>query len=146
MTAMQEATSGMQPATDLHEATRADLEALLHRSTALRFACVGTADGRLFAHAARDPGFGGERVAAMTSSMIALGESFAKDALHGRCDYSVISTGVGAIIVVRILHANKGFMLSVGSDRTEVLASTLRSALDAAERISKLLGHPATAV
>ena len=145
MTTMQGVVVGAGPADDLRQAAKADLEALLERSRALRFACVGTADGRLFAQAAREPGFGGERIAAMTSSMLALGESFAKDALHARCDYSVISTGAGAIVVVRIAHHTKGYMLSVGSDRTEVLASTLRSALDAADRLSRLLGHPLAA-
>lgn len=123
----------------VREVVHRDLEELLNRSGALRFACVGTADGRLFAHAARDPEFIGERIAAMTSSMLALGESFAKDALQARCDYSVISTAAGAIIVVRIQHPKHGYMLSVGSDRSEVLASTLRAALDSSERIAAIL-------
>ena len=130
---------------ELDERVRAevgsDLEALLGRSPALRFACVGTADGRLFAQATRDGRTGGERIAAMTSSMLALGESFAKDALRGRCEYSVVSTHVGSIVVVRVPHRGRSYMLSVGSDGSEVLASTLRAALDASERIAAIVGR-----
>ncbi len=113
----------------------AELEALMKRSPALRFACVGTADGRLFAKAGSGSG---DRLAAMTSSMLALGESFARDALGGRCDYSVAATPVGSIVIVRVPHPGSGYMLSVGSDGTEVLASTLRAALDSAGRIAAI--------
>jgi predicted regulator of Ras-like GTPase activity (Roadblock/LC7/MglB family) len=128
------------PAERLRLDVRADLEALVRRSPALRFACVGTADGRLFAQVGRDGAVGGERIAAMTSSMLALGESFAKDALRGRCEYSIVSTQVGSIVVVRVPHRARGYMLSVGSDGSEVLASTLRAALDSAERIAAIIG------
>ena len=101
----------------------ADLESLLRRAPALKFACVGSADGRLLASVGAGSG---DRLAAMTSSMLALGESFARDALGGRCDYAVISTSVGAIVIVRLPHQGTGYMLSIGSDGTEVLASTLR--------------------
>jgi predicted regulator of Ras-like GTPase activity (Roadblock/LC7/MglB family) len=113
-----------------------DLEALMKRSPALRFACVGTADGRLFA---KTGGGSGDRLAAMTSSMLALGESFARDALGGRCDYSIVSTPIGSIVIVRVPHQGSGYMLSVGSDGTEVLASTLRTALDSAGRIASIV-------
>ena len=113
-----------------------DLENLMKRSPALRFACVGTADGRLLAKAG---GGHGDRLAAMTSSTLALGESFARDALGGRCDYSVVATSVGSIIIVRVPHPGTGYMLSVGSDGTEVLASTLRAALDCAGRIASIV-------
>ena len=113
-----------------------ELDALMKRSPALRFACVGTADGRLFAKAGSGSG---DRFAAMTSSMLALGESFARDAFGGRCDYSVVSTPIGSIVIVRVPHQGSGYMLSVGSDGTEVLASTLRAALDSAGRIASIV-------
>ena len=119
----------------------ADLGALLQRAPALRFACVGTADGRSFAYTDRNGSAGGERIAAMTSSMLALGESFAKDALRGFCEYSIVATPVGAIVVVRVPHRGRGYVLSVGSDSTEVLASTLRAALDGADRIGALIAN-----
>lgn len=128
------------PGERLRLEVRADLEGLVRRSPALHFACVGTADGRLFADVRRDGAASGERIAAMTSSMLALGESFAKDALRGRCEYSVVSTEVGSIVVVRVPHHGRGYMLSVGSDGSEVLASTLRAALDSAERIAAIIG------
>ena len=122
---------------------RACLDALLQRAPALRFACVGTADGRLLAHASRDGAAGGERIAAMTSSMLALAESFARDALQGRCNYSVVSTPAGSIVVVRVPHRARAYMFSAGSDGSEVLASTLRAALDAAGKIAAIAGQAA---
>ena len=104
----------------------------------MKFACVGSADGRLLASAGAGSG---DRLAAMTSSMLALGESFARDALGGRCDYAAISTSAGAIVIVRLPHQGTGYMLSIGSDGTEVLASTLRAALDTAGRIATILAR-----
>lgn len=127
------------------EATRAHAQALLEdvlkRSGSLRFACFGTADGRLFAAASAEAHSTGERVAAMTSSLLALSESFAKDALRSTCTHSVVSTQHGAIVVVRVPHAGRGYMLSLGSDGSEVMALTLRTALDAADRLAHVLGR-----
>lgn len=118
----------------------ADLESLLRRAPALKFACVGSADGRLLASVGSG---NGNRLAAMTSSMLALGESFARDALGSRCDYAVVSTSAGAIVIVRLPHQGTGYMLSIGSDGSEVLASTLRAALDTAARIAAILARNA---
>jgi predicted regulator of Ras-like GTPase activity (Roadblock/LC7/MglB family) len=118
----------------------ADLESLLRRAPALKFACVGSADGRLLASVGSG---NGNRLAAMTSSMLALGESCARDALGSRCDYAVVSTSAGAIVIVRLPHQGTGYMLSIGSDGSEVLASTLRAALDTAARIAAILARNA---
>jgi predicted regulator of Ras-like GTPase activity (Roadblock/LC7/MglB family) len=118
---------------------KSSLKSLLERSPALRFACLGTADGRTFAHAAIEGVTGPERIAAMTSSILALSESFAKDALRGNCNYSVVSTQHGSIIVVRVPVTRGSFMLSVGSDGSELVALTLRAALDEAERLVAIL-------
>jgi uncharacterized protein len=117
------------------------IEALVRRAGGLRFACVSTADGRLFAYSGEGtPREAGVRIAAMTSSMLALGETFAKEAFRGRCDYTVVSTTMGSIIVIRIPTQRSSYILSVSSDGSEVLASTLRVALDTADRISKIVG------
>ncbi len=125
-------------------AVRADLDALLARAPALRFACVCTSDGRLLTCASTDDRLQGERLAAMTSSTLALCESFSKEALRSHCDYSVISTASGAIVVVRVPHAARRYMLSIAADDSQILASTLRSALDTAARIAAIV-EPATA-
>jgi len=117
------------------------LAVLLDRSDALRFACVGTADGRVLANAARANAHStGDRIAAMTSSLVALSESFSKDALRSHCTHSVVSTGHGAIVVVRVPEPARGYVLSVASDGSELMALTLRSALDGADRLAQIIG------
>lgn len=121
------------------------LQRLLQSSNALRFGCLGTADGRLLASVDADAQSSGERIAAMTSSLLALSESFAKDALRSHCSYSVIAADHGSIVVARVPHVGRGYMLSVGSDGSEVLALTLRASLDAAERLAVIIAEATAA-
>jgi uncharacterized protein len=137
----QNATQHAESLKAQRSAVHTHIEALVRRSGGLRFACVSTADGRLFAYAGEGtPRETGVRIAAMTSSMLALGETFAKEAFRGRCDYSVISTTMGSIIVIRIPTQRSSYILSISSDGSEVLATTLRVALDSADRISTIVG------
>lgn len=143
----QRKPDGLRPASSemLRVQTVECLELLLKRSSALRFACLGTADGRLLASVNADAQSNGERIAAMTSSLLALSESFAKDALRGHCNYSVVATDHGSIVVVRVPHVGRGYMLSVGADGSELMALTLRAALDTAERLSRIIADASAA-
>jgi predicted regulator of Ras-like GTPase activity (Roadblock/LC7/MglB family) len=144
---MQRRTDGLRHASSetLRLQARECLERLLQHATALRFACLGTADGRLLASVDADARSTGERIAAMTSSLLALSESFAKDALRSHCNYSVVATEHGSIVVVRVPHVGRGYMLSVGSDGSELMALTLRAALDAAERLAVIIADASAA-
>lgn len=117
------------------ERCSARLDELLAQSSALIFACIGTADGRLVAARRGD----GARTAAMTSSLLALSESFAKEALRSPCMYSTIVTRHGCIVTVRIPSDRRSHVLSVGADATETLAMVLRHALDAAAQLAEII-------
>jgi len=117
--------------------SQAILERLLDRSLALKFASLSTVDGRSFAQAsARDDDAAAHRIAAMSSSLLALSESFAREALRGNSSFTTISTEHGAIVVVRVPTRKRNHVLAIGSDASDVMALTLRYALDAAAEIS----------
>lgn len=120
------------------------LEEVLERQTALRFACLSLVDGRVVSHTTRDNGAIGARVAAMTSSTLALAEAFAQESMRGRCDHATFSTDEGAVVVVRVPATERIFTLSVGVDRSETLALALRIALDAAETLASRIDESAT--
>ena len=117
----------------------ASLRSLLGKSAAIRFACLGTVDGRSFSFAADDGSRSAQRLSAMTCSLLALAESFSKEALRGRCTHATISTEFGTIVVVRVPSRTKTFALSIGADATDVMASTLRYALDTAQALGALI-------
>ena len=115
------------------------LDGLLKKSTALRFACLGTVDGRSFSFAARGDSQSAQRLSAMTCSLLALAETLSKEALRGRCTHATISTEFGAIVVVRVPSRSRTFALSIGADAADVLATTLRYALDTADTVAALI-------
>lgn len=121
---------------ELSGTIRTHFELLLQRNPALKFVCLCTADGVLVEHESINQSMQADRIAAMTSSALALSESFSKEALLAGCNYSVIYSDAGSIVMVRVPAKNGAYTLSVGSDSSAVLAATLRTALDTAQRIS----------
>lgn len=109
------------------------------RVPALRFACLSRVDGRAFAHAAARDKMAAASVSAITCSLLALAESFAKEALKAPCSYSAIATERGSIVLVRVPTRHRAFALSIGADESELMAMALRSALDTAESLARVL-------
>lgn len=103
-------------------------------------AVVGTADGRAYAHACK-PGqtIEAPRVAAIATSLLALSESFSKEALRSRAEYNSIATQHGTIVVVRVPSQAKAHVLCLWADQSENFAMTLRLALDSAARVAELI-------
>ena len=103
-------------------------------------AVVGTADGRAFAHACQ-PGRRMEpaRVAAIATSLLALSESFSKEALGSATQYNSIATQHGTIVVVRVPTRMRAHVLCLWADQSENFAMTLRLALDSATQIAALI-------
>ncbi len=130
-----------QPSPATAERCRGYLEKLLAQTSSISFACVGTADGRLFVSG--DAGNHAQRLAAMASSMLALSESFAKEALRSQCTHSTIVTHHGVIVTVRIPSRRRSYLLSMGADATDMMALVLRRALDASEQLAEILDSPA---
>jgi uncharacterized protein len=124
-------------------ACQAMLDVAMQRMPHLRMASLSTADGRPFALAAPATPMDAGRVAAMSSSLLALSESFSREALRGTCRYSLISTDFGVIATVRIPGAKRMHVLAIASDDSEMLAIVLRNALDLSERLAAILDPPA---
>ncbi len=119
------------------------LQSLLAKSTSLKFACLCTVDGRPWAFQRRDEGADAPRLSAVTSSMLALCETFAREAQRGRCMYNVMSADNGVVVTVRVPCRSARFALSVGADASETVAMALRFALDAASDLAGVLDAPA---
>lgn len=117
----------------------AELALLVDKAPATRFACLGTVDGRNFSFAAGDAGASAQRLSAMTCSLLALAESFAKEALKSRCAHATLATDHGSIVIVRVPSRTRAFALAIGADSSDVLAATLRHALDLATRLASLI-------
>lgn len=123
----------------LHSSCEALFTQLLKKATAVRFACLGTVDGKNFVFVTDGEERSAQRSSAMTSSLLALAESFSREALKSRCMHVTLSTEMGAIVVVRVPSKTNAFALSIGADSTDVLAATLRHALDTAEVLGTLI-------
>lgn len=112
---------------------------LVTQFTSVRFACVSTADGRVYAFAGPPSETAPQRVAALTSAHLALSESFSKETLRGRCNYATVSTQEGTLVSVRIPSTRGSFIFSLGTDASEIMAMALRIALDAATHLGALI-------
>jgi predicted regulator of Ras-like GTPase activity (Roadblock/LC7/MglB family) len=115
------------------------LDGVLARSSHLMFVCLASVDGRLIGFATRADRNRGQRMAAVSCSLLALGETFAKEASAGPTQYNLIAAHGGAIVTVRVPSVSKRFALSLGADSEETVALALRSALDAAAAIGTKL-------
>lgn len=123
---------------EMRDACRAYLDTLPSKTSSLKFACLSTEDGRLYASACTDVGVA-KRISEMASSLFAISESFSKDALQGRCAHSMIWTDQGVIVTVRVPCRPQTHVLSIGADASENQAMTLRRALDAAEQLAAVI-------
>lgn len=123
----------------LRNECQAFLQDMARRMPWLRMASLSTADGRPYALATRDHAADANRVAAISSSLLALSESFSREVLRSPCGYSLISTSHGVIATVRVPSAKRLHALAVASDDSEMLAMILRNALDASSKLAAIL-------
>lgn len=113
------------------------LETILEHNSSVLGAVMARVDGRAHAHAFRDSGDADPaRVAAVSSSLLALSESFSKEALAARARYSSIVTDSGCIVTVRVPSQNRSYLLCVWCDDSENFAMALRTSLDAANQLA----------
>lgn len=118
---------------------RLAVERLFERSRQTRFICIGTVDGHLVHFRSRDPHVGADRIAAISSSVLALNETFGKESLASGAIYSLVVTHHGAVVTVRVASGSRRYALSLAADASETVALALRNALDAAEAVAPLL-------
>ena len=123
----------------------AELKRILEKHPSIFFISLASVDGRSFAHVHGTAKNDGQRIAAMTSSLLGLSESYAREACQSRCRYSLIAAESGSIVTVRIPTKSLRFALAIGATDLENIATVLRAALDGAAVLVRLLEQPATA-
>lgn len=125
---------------NLQGACEAELQRVLDKHRSIFFVNLASVDGRPYAHATSNRTADRQRISALTSSLLGLSESYAKEAAGGRCRYTVVAMEEGTVVTVRVPTRSLRFALSVGADDSENLATVLRAALDTANSLSRLLG------
>ena len=137
---VSDAASACGTSNSMQETCSTLLSSQLSDNAGVLAAVLGTADGRAFAHASQ-PGreLEAPRVAAIATSLLALSESFSKEALRSRAQYNSIATQHGTIIVVRVPTRANAHVLCLWADQSENLAMTLRIALDSAAKLADLI-------
>ncbi|MCW8194587.1 hypothetical protein F6455_07290 [Proteobacteria bacterium 005FR1] len=132
------ASAGMH-ADAQQQACEALLERLIDRQPCGIFASLTTIDGRSFAFATKHGEIQGQRVAAVSSSLLALSEAFGREILKGECSYTAIATTHGFIVTVRVPSRLKQHALSFCTDTSENMAIAMRLTFDTAEGLAKIL-------
>ena len=119
-----------------------ELAELCRQYPEISLAVVATADARLISmHSTivQD----GNRIAAMTGSLLGLCESLARDLAGGSCQSTVVSMEQYTCIIVRIADPRHPLSLAIGVGHNIMLALSRRVALDLATRLSEQLQHVA---
>jgi predicted regulator of Ras-like GTPase activity (Roadblock/LC7/MglB family) len=115
------------------------IDAHCRSSPSTHYVCLGAVDGRMLSVAGLPDRSAGQRIAAMSSSLLALSESFSRESLDSGTTYSLVSARHGSIVTVRIPSASAHYSLSLAADRTETVALALRNALDLADKLGRVL-------
>ncbi|MGB4343133.1 MAG: roadblock/LC7 domain-containing protein [Moraxellaceae bacterium] len=127
-------------ADNLQAACEAELQRVLVKHRSVFFVNLASVDGRPYAHATASRAADRQRISALTSSLLGLSESYAKEVAGGRCRYTALAMDEGTVVTVRVPTRSLRFALSVGADDSENLATVLRAALDTATNLARLLG------
>ena len=140
MMARTKISSSSNSAEEVRSSCQELLESLIRQTPSIAFACLGTVDGRSYAYASPNDSGSQQRLSAITCSLLALSESFSKESIRSTCSHVTVSTeSGGSIILVRVPNKARTYALSIGSDASDLLATTLRNALDAAEGLARII-------
>ena len=125
----------------VHAMCQHSLEQLRVKAASVRFACLGTVDGRAYAFAGveEDAAKTAQRMSAIACSLLALSESFSRESLHSNCSHALIAAERGNIIVVRVPCHSRAYVLAIGVDASDIQAISLRRALDLAHDLAGLI-------
>jgi len=119
-----------------------ELAELCKQYPEISLAVVATADARLISMRSsitQD----GNRIAAMTGSLLGVCEALARELAGGGCQSTVVSMQHYTCIIVRIADARHPLSLAIGVGHNILLALSRRVALDLATRISAQLQNVA---
>lgn len=111
------------------------LTELIDSSDGIQAAIISTIDGHCVqAHNA--PHISGERLSAMTSSLLALGETLAVEIQHNLCNFVIVDNKDGYLVTLKIKDE---YLLSTIARRSINLGMLLSSSRIAAENLAKVL-------
>lgn len=136
--------SGLMPLTATHKPLRAHpeleprceayLQKLVSTTSGVTAALVVTSDGFEVASVLHND-LSPEKMAAMTSSMLALGEAVLSEANLNDCQNVVIESNGGLIIMLSIGDPNKELLLSVITNGQAMLGQVLWAARQCCEQV-----------
>lgn len=114
------------------------IDALIEARPEVRGVLVSTIDG--FEVAARMRGKSSPaKLAAMTSSLLALGEAVSDEGEVGSCLDIVIDASAGRVLLMDIPHATRKLLLTVLSDNASTLGQVLWAVRNCRQEIGRLL-------
>jgi predicted regulator of Ras-like GTPase activity (Roadblock/LC7/MglB family) len=115
------------------------IDALIEAHGEVRGVLVSTVDG--FEVAANMRGKSSPaKMAAMTSSLLALGEAVSDEGEVGNCVDMVIDATAGRVLLMDIPHATRKLLLTVLSDNASTLGQVLWAVRACRQEIGRLLG------
>lgn len=115
------------------------LRTLLDETPGVLGAVMARADGRTTAQAFREGHkAAAAEIAAVSSSLLALCESFGRKTLRSGARYSRIVTERGCIVIVRVPASKSKQALCAWTGNDANFATTLRFALDTADQLAQL--------
>lgn len=132
------ATAMLSPDADRAAICREHLEAMVHDTAGIESAAVVTGDGFELAAVLRH-GLSGNKLAAMTSSLLALSEAVVEELKMRGCRNVIIEGESGTVVMIRVPAEGLDLLMSVLCRESAVLGSVLYAARTCASRLGVLL-------
>jgi predicted regulator of Ras-like GTPase activity (Roadblock/LC7/MglB family) len=118
------------------------IDQLLKDTAGIMRAVVATTDGFEVVHApqlAEESGDGGARLAAMSSSMLALAEAMAKEGNLTECNDVLVDCSDGRMLLLSVPAQEARFVLCVAASSSSTLGHVLAAARLCAQEMSRKL-------
>lgn len=113
---------------------RAELDAFAHALPGVRSAVVASVDGFAIAEATGQAG-AGDRLAAMTSSMLALGKAVTRELALGSMEVLMMEADEGKVLMLSIPSPGTPLLLMAACNRRTVIGNVLWSARECSQKI-----------
>jgi uncharacterized protein len=114
------------------------LDLLFQNSKGLLAAVVATTDGMSIASHSRQESFDHSKLAAIASSIGAIGAVVGDETALGACKLVMVQSEKGYTVIVEAPHPESPMILSVVSDASAVLGQIIYAAREAASAIAQL--------